>query len=180
MKKIFENFEVNDLVDICKPKFEVDMYRSSAGRDDKNCVISIGIRDKQAASDLVEFIKSGYDYVLDSDFIQDDYGINNFLVFIELQRRTILYEQIEHILKDLTGATGIKFSKWTFKFMKEKTYVPFTQENFNKIVPLSPLKYRRLYEKPIQDLKIAAGLPVTTPEVDNEENKNLQKLAGLI
>ena len=177
---LFEGFELDDLVDIIKPKFEVDMYRSSAGRDDKNCVVSIGVRDKQASKDLVEFVKSGYSYVNDTDFIQDDSGIVNFLVFIEFQRRTTLFDQISHILKDLKGATGINFSKWTFKFMKEKNYVPFTQENFNKLVPLSPLKYRRLYEKPIKDLKTAAGLNITTPKVEDQGSKDLQKLAGLV
>ena len=64
--------------------------------------------------------------------------------------------------------------------MKEKNYVPFTQENFNKLVPLSPLKYRRLYEKPIKDLKTAAGLNITTPKVEDQGSKDLQKLAGLV
>jgi hypothetical protein len=98
---------------------------------------------------------------------------------MELARRTTMYEKIHKILSDLKAASGINPNQWKFKFMKDKEYQPFTKENFDNIVPLSPKEYRKRYQKPIDDLKTAAGLPVSTAPVEDQDLKQLQNLAGI-
>jgi len=63
--------------------------------------------------------------------------------------------------------------------MKDPDYQPFTEQNFNSVVALSPKQYRKRYQKPINDIKTAAGLPVSTPPVEDEDLKQLQNLAGI-
>ena len=82
------------------------------------------------------------------------------------------------LLSDLRGATGFKVGKWTFKYRKDKQEYPFNRETFENMVPVTARKYRKKYDKPIQQLKINAGLPVTTEKVIDPELKDIQKLAG--
>jgi hypothetical protein len=127
----------------------------------------------------VDFLERGYDFVLDADISNSEISINRYLVFMELARRTTMYEKIHKILSDLKAASGINPNQWKFKFMKDKEYQPFTKENFDNIVPLSPKEYRKRYQKPIDDLKTAAGLPVSTAPVEDQDLKQLQNLAGI-
>jgi hypothetical protein len=177
--RLNEGFEVGDLKKVLNPWIHVDEYKSKMGRDDKNCVVSFAVDDRQAAQDLVDFLEHGYDYVLDADISNSEVSINRYLVFVEFPRRTSLYERIFRILSDLKAASEIKPSDWRFKYMKEKDYHPFTEETFNDVVALSPKIYRKRYHKPINDIKTAAGLPVTTPPVEDEDLKQLQNLAGI-
>ena len=179
MKQLNEGFEVGDLKNILQGGFHVDEYRSKLGRDDKNCVISFIVDDKVAANDLVDFLERGYDFVLDADISNSEISINRYLVFMEISRRTTLYEKISQILSDLSAASELKPGQWRFKHMKDRDYLPFTEENFNTTVALSPKEYRKRYQKPINDIKTAAGLPVSTPPVENADLKQLQNLAGI-
>jgi hypothetical protein len=180
MKSILkEGFEVGDLREVLQPWIHVDEYKSKMGRDDKNCVVSFALDDRQAAQDLVDFLERGYDYVLDADISNSEVSVNRYLVFLELPRRTTLYERISRILSDLRAASDIDPTTWRFKYMKEKDYRPFTQDEFDQVVALSPRTYRKRYQKPIDDMKTAAGLPVSTPPVEDEDLKQLQNLAGI-
>lgn len=179
MKQLNEGFEVGDLKDVLQDWFHVDEYRSKLGRDDKNCVISFTVDDKVAANDLVDFLERGYDFVLDADVSNSEISINRYLVFMEIPRRTTMYEKIQQILSDLKAASELKPNQWRFKHMKDSDYQPFTEENFNATVALSPKEYRKRYQKPINDIKTAAGLPVSTPPVEDADLKQLQNLAGI-
>lgn len=179
MKQLNEGFEVGDLKDVLQDWFHVDEYKSKLGRDDKNCVISFAVDDKVAANDLVDFLERGYDFVLDADVSNSEISINRYLVFMEIPRRTTMYERIQQILSDLKAASGFKPNQWRFKHMKDPDYQPFTEQNFNSVVALSPKQYRKRYQKPINDIKTAAGLPVSTPPVEDEDLKQLQNLAGI-
>lgn len=179
MKQLNEGFEVGDLQDVLQDWFHVDEYKSKLGRDDKNCVISFTVDDRAAANDLVDFLERGYDFVLDADVSNSEISTNCYLVFMEIPRRTTMYERIQEILSDLKAASGLKPTQWRFKLMKEDQYQPFTEQNFNSVVARSPREYRKRYQKPINDIKTAAGLPVTTPPVEDQDLKQLQNLAGI-
>jgi len=55
-----------DLKELIYPFFEVDTYRSKMGEDRDVCVISIQVKDRAPARDLMEFIEKGFNQVLDS------------------------------------------------------------------------------------------------------------------
>ena len=143
-------------------------------------MISFTIDDKSAAQDLVDFLERGYDFILDADLSSNEISRNRYLVFAEIRRLTTLYDNIEKILKDLQAASGINpATGWKFSFMKEKTYQLFNKENFNKLVPLTARMYRKRFVKPVQDIKTAAGLPVSTDKPADKELQGLQSLAGI-
>lgn len=172
-------FEVNDLVDVLQPWVHVDEYRSKLGRDDKNCVISFAVDDPVAAEDLVNFLERGYEFVLDADVSNSEVSNGRWLVFVEIRRLSSLFTHLEKILKDLEAACGHKSNQWRFRYQKQKEYQDLNKENFEREVPLSSRSYRRQYIDPINQMKTTAGLPVTTPPVEDQDLKNLQNLAGI-
>ena len=177
--QLFEGLEVGDLARLIHPEIGIDEFKSKMGRDDRNCVVSFAVDDRNAALDLVTFLERGYDFVLDAEVSNSEVSPNRYLVFAEMPRRTTLYERISKILQDLVASSDLDPNSWRFKYMKEKDYRPFTEEEFNQVVALSPKAYRKRYQKPIDDMKTAAGLPVTTPPVEDEDLKQLQNLAGI-
>jgi hypothetical protein len=173
------SFEVGDLQDVLQPTLHVDQFKSKLGRDDKNCVISFAVDDRLAANDLVDFLERGYEFVLDASVSNSEVSNGRYLVFMEIRRLTSLFDHVEKVLKDLSAASGFKLKQWQFKFMKDKQYQPMTRYNFESAVPLTAKNYRKRYVDPINDMKTVAGLPVTTPPVQDADLKQLQNLAGI-
>jgi len=62
----------------------------------------------------------------------------------------------------------------------EGNSVPFTQEEFEKLVPLSPKAYREQHDKDLNEVRIAAGLPAKTFYEQDDAIKSLQSAAGLL
>ena len=179
--RLDENFEVGDLKGILQDWLHIDQFRSKIGSDDKNIVVSFGVFDKAAANDLVDFLERGYDFILDADISAKEISPRKYLVFAEFMRRRRFPEQLLKGISDLRAASKIDPKSWTFRYMKQKTTLALTAENLRKVVPLSPKKYRDLFvKKPIDDLKVAAGIETPGPGISNDpELNNLQNLAGL-
>jgi hypothetical protein len=57
--------------------------------------------------------------------------------------------------------------------------VPFTRDTFDSTVPLSPKAYREKYEKDLNEVRTAAGLPYKKIYETDAELKSLQMAAGL-
>lgn len=181
MNKLFESFEVGDLINILSHTLHIDEFKSKLGKDDKNIVISFLLHDKSAGEDLVDFLERGYEFILDADISSSEVTPGNYLVFAELLRRTRASEQIAKILSDLSAATNTKIKDWSFEYMNSEHEIPFTIENFNDHVPLSPKAYRIQVQNQINEFRSTAGLKtkILDEKVANDL-KSLQHAAGLI
>jgi hypothetical protein len=109
--------------------------------------LSFKIRDIMPANDLVSFLENGYDWILDADVSTGEVSDMDRLVFVEAQRRPNLYKYVNEMLTDLDHLTGIKPDDWKFRWYKQDDYQPMNEENFTKIVPLSPEKYEETVQK---------------------------------
>jgi hypothetical protein len=58
--------------------------------------------------------------------------------------------------------------------------VPFTQEDFERIVPLSPKAYREVHDKDLNEVRVAAGLPVKGFYEKDDDIKSIQSAAGIL
>ena len=65
---------------------EIDSYKSKMGEDKDIVTISFAVNGEQPAEDLVKFIESGYDFVLDADKTSGEQSDGKFRVFVELER----------------------------------------------------------------------------------------------
>ena len=175
-----EALAFKDLEGMMKPTVHVDEFSSKMGDDDDVIVISFFLRDAQAAKDLMNWFEKGYDFVLDADRSPGEIKPNRFLVYVEIRRRSTAGGHVEQLLDDLNTLTEFKDSKdWTMHYKGK--HVPFSRDEFEQLVPLSPRAYRERYEKDLNEVRVAAGLPV----VSNYDKKDralqaIQSAAGIL
>jgi len=163
-----------------KPTVHVDEFSSKMGDDDDVIVISFFVRDAQAAKDLMNWFEKGYDFVLDADRSPGEIKPNRYLVYVEIRRRSNAGGNVEQLLNDLNTLTEFADSSdWTMHYKGKEA--PFSRDEFDKLVPLSPRAYRERSEKDLNEVRIAAGMPV----VSNYDKRDralqaIQSAAGIL
>jgi hypothetical protein len=177
---LFESLGFKDLEGMMKPTIHVDEFSSKMGDDDDIIVISFFLRDPQAAKDLMNWFEKGYDFVLDADRSPGEIRPGRYLVYVELRRRSTAGGNVETLLNDLNTLTEFEDSSaWTMHY-KNKS-IPFSRDAFDATVPLTPRAYRERYEKDLNEVRIAAGMPVvTTYDPTDRALQTIQSAAGII
>ena len=175
-----ENLNFQDLDGLMKSTIHVDEFSSKMGDDDDIIVLSFFVRDPSAAKDLMSWFEKGYDFVLDADRSPGEIKPNRYLVYVEIRRRSTAGAQVEELLNDLNTLTEYENAEdWTMHY-KGKS-IPFSRDAFDSTVPLSPRAYRERYESDLNEMRIAAGMPVvTTYDRKDPELQAIQSAAGLI
>lgn len=169
---ISEGLQIGDLNYLVSDTIHIDEYNSKMGQAQDVVTLSFKIRDVMPANDLVSFLENGYDWILDADVSTGEVSDMNRLVFVEAQRRPNLYKYVNEMLTDLDHLTGISPDSWRFRWYKQDEYQPMNEENFTKIVPLSPETYEETVNKFIQIKNEAARL--------NSDIADIKRLSGII
>ena len=146
-RQLSEGLLMGDLKYLVSDTIHIDEYNSKMGQAQDVVTLSFKIRDIMPANDLVSFLENGYDWILDADVSTGEVSDNERLVFVEAQRRPNLYKYVSEMLSDLDHLTGIGINEWKFRWYKQENYQPMNEENFTKIVPLSPEKYEETVQK---------------------------------
>ena len=177
---LFESLNFKDLEGMMKPTIHVDEFSSKMGDDDDIIVISFFVRDPQAAKDLMSWFEKGYDFVLDADKSPGEIKPGRYLVYVELRRRSTAGEHVEMLLNDLSTLTEWEDSSaWTMHYRDQE--VPFTRDDFDRMVPLSPKAYREKFERDLNEMRVAAGMPVvSTYDKRDRDLRLIQSQAGII
>jgi hypothetical protein len=154
------SLNVNDLNELLRTKIHVDEFESKMGKDDDIIVISFKLRYRDPATDLVNFLEKGYDWVLDADVSAGSLSDGSWVVFIESERRPSITKKLLDLLDDLKSLSGNAPDEYTFRYKKDTKYIPVTADNFNDTVPLTPREYRRRNKsQELQAMLGAAGVP---------------------
>jgi hypothetical protein len=102
------------------------------------------------------------------------------LVYVEIRRRSTAGGNVEQLLDDLNTLTEFEDSSaWTMHYRGKE--IPFSRDTFDSTVPLTPRAYRERYEKDLNEMRTAAGLPVVSNY--NKRDRALQTIqsaAGII
>jgi len=144
-QQLNEGLRSLDLENMVIPMFDIDSFRSKMGEDRDVCVVSLVVKDRNPAKDLMEFIEKGYNFVLDADISSGEDDRGQYHVFIELSRTPQLAEQIQELqygIKKLTGIGGFKF-----KYYKENKEHDLTEETLKSVIPSTPQSYDGLLNK---------------------------------
>ena len=174
-----ESLAFKDLEGLMKSTIHVDEFSSKMGDDDDIIVISFFVRDPQAAKDLMNWFEKGYDFVVDADRSPGEIKPNRFLVYVELRRRSTAGGHVEQLLNDLNTLTEFDVDDWSMHYKGKD--VPFSRDTFDNLVPLSPRAYRERYEKDLNEVRSAAGLPVVTRYNRKDPAlQSIQSAAGII
>ena len=175
-----ESLGFKDLEGLMKPTVHVDEFSSKMGDDDDVIVISFFVRDQQAAKDLMNWFEKGYDFVLDADRSPGEIKPNRYLVYVEIRRRSNAGGNVEQLLNDLNTLTEYEDSSaWTMHYKGKE--IPFSRDEFDRLVPLSPKAYRDRYEKDLNEMRVAAGVPaVSTYDKRDRALQAIQSAAGIL
>ena len=138
MRQLCEGLKPNDLKDLIKPVFNVDTYKSVMGEDENVIVLCFDVANKEAATDLENFIEQGHNFVLDSDVSSGETDEGSYKVFIEIERGRKSISHIEDILYGLTQLSDIK--EWTFRYYKDLQKHPL--DKMKEMIPITPETYR--------------------------------------
>ena len=172
-----EALEYKDMEGQIKPTLHVDEFASKMGDDDDIIVASFFVRSQQAAKDLMNWFEKGYDWVMDADVSPGEIAPGRYLVYIEMRRRTSAGARLADAIQDLETLTELQPEDWVMHYQDQT--VPFTQQAFDRMVPLSPKEYRARKETGLNEVRAAAGLD-TRPVFERDRDiRQLQSAAGI-
>lgn len=160
-KKLFEGLRKGDLNELIDNNVSIDRYKSKMGEDDGIVVLGFKVMHKEAATDLVEFIESGYDWILDANQSPATDEKGKVTVFVEFNRRNNAPDKIMELLSEVNHVCGEKLN-WTFSYYKNEYPLEVNEENL-KVIPRSPKEYRDrlMQEQELDNMMMAAGLDPT-------------------
>lgn len=172
-----EGLEYKDLDGLMKSTIHVDEFDSKMGDDADIIVLSFFVRDKAAAKDLVSWFEKGYDFVLDADRSPGEIKPNRYLVYVEMRRRSAAPSQIQEMLSDLETLTEFAPNDWIMRI--DGREYPWDAEQFAQLVPLTPNDYNRQHQADLNEMRVAAGLPVQRIFKPDPELRSWQSAAGI-
>ena len=176
--KLVEGLVAGDLKDLVNSNISIDRYQSKMGEDDQILVIAFKVQDTKSAADLVEFIESGYDWVLDANASPSTDEKGKVTVFVEFERRTTLIDRILTLTDEINRLTVD--TEWTFTYYKGEAPIPLTAEEL-EMIPDSPRKYRQrlMQEQELDNVMVTAGLDPTNRYKKTPQDKDMSFLQGL-
>jgi len=172
-----EALEYKDMEGMIKPTIHVDEFAAKMGDDDDIIVISFFVRGEQAARDLVNWFEKGYDWVMDADRSPGEIRPGRYLVYIEMRRRSTAGERVSEAIEDLATLTEFEPADWTMHYDGKTT--PFSKEEFDRQVPLSPKDYRAQKERDLNEMRAAAGIEPVQVFEREQDIRQLQSAAGI-
>lgn len=172
-----EALEYKDMVGVLKPTLHIDEFASKMGDDDDIIVVSFFVRNQQAAQDLANWFEKGYDWVLDADVSPGEIRPGRYLVYIEMRRRSTAGGKIAQAVEDLGTLTEFEPDDWIMHY--DGREYPFSQEEFDRRVPLTPKEYRKQKEKDLNEMRTAAGIDPKPIHEVAPEIRALQSAAGI-
>jgi len=181
MTNLNEGLEKNDLMRLVRPELHIDEYKSKMGTDEDVIVISFKVTGREPALDLVNFFEKGYSWIIDADLSSGELEDGDFIVFIECDREPEVAENLIQLVEDLTNLTNQKFDEWQIQVRSNPNLMNLDVENIRNNVPLTSEDYKRRYgTKGLDEMRTAAGVPVTTKAPKNNHTQEIRSLAGIL
>jgi len=179
--KISEGLEQSDLKRLVTPELHIDEYKSKMGKDEDVIVISFKVNGREPAEDLVNFIEKGYEWVLDADVSAGELEDGDFLVFVECDREPSFAQKVLEMMQDIMNLTEQELSDWAMQIRSNPAKLELSTENIQNNVPLSSSTYLAKYgKKELDEMRNAAGVPVTTRAPINDHTQTIRSLAGIL
>lgn len=170
-----------ELKDSIGKKLHFDEYKAKMGEDEDIIVISFKSSYRDQATDLVNFLEKGYDWILDADVSAGELEDGSYLIFVEVLRRPSVPNKILKLLADLKNLTGNDTSSYEFRYHKETGYTPVTLEALTNKLPLEPRRYRKMHKTKddidLENMQMQAGLEPKTEATTDPEIKAFVNLS---
>jgi hypothetical protein len=164
------------------PTVTVDEYAAHMGNDSEIVTLAFTIKSEAAGNDLVDWFERGYDFVLDAQVSEGEVKPGQYLVFVEMNRRSSVPKRIIELLDDLETLTAIPVKDWTI-IVDEEEHSP-EEEVLKQVITISPHDYREeveVEEEELNEMRERAGLEIKVIHADKQdaEIKAFKSMAGL-
>ena len=182
-QQLKEGLEIGDLARLVHDELHIDEYKSKMGEDADILVITFKVKGKDPATDLVNFIEKSYDWILDADTSAGEMDDGDYIVFVETERTPTIVEHLLQMLEELQTLTDIDLDDWRVFYQKNHTGHHADRRELSNLIPQSPSEYKQKYgqndQEELDQLKTAAGIPVTTKAPKNDFTESLRIAAGI-
>jgi len=178
-----EGLDYHDLEGQMLPVVSVDEYAAHMGKDSEIVTLAFTVKSEAAGNDLVDWFERGYDWVLDAQVSEGEVKPGQYLVFVEMNRRTSVPKRIVELLDDLETLTALPVKDWTV-IVDEEEYQA-DEDILKQVITISPHQYREEVdpeeEEEINEMRERAGIDVKTLHADKQdaEIKAFKSMAGL-
>lgn len=177
-----EGLDYHDLEGQMIPTVTVDEYAAHMGNDSEIVTLAFTIKSEAAGNDLVDWFERGYDFVLDAQVSEGEVKPGQYLVFVEMNRRSSVPKRIIELLDDLETLTAIPAKDWTI-IVDEEEHSP-EEEVLKQVITISPHDYREeveVEEEELNEMRERAGLKVKVIHANKQdaEIKAFKSMAGL-
>lgn len=177
-----EGLDYHDLEGQMLPIVTVDEYAANMGEDSEIVTLAFTVRSEAAGNDLADWFERGYDWVLDSQVSEGEVKPGQYLVFVEMNRRSSVPKRIIELLDDLETLTALPVKDWTI-IVDDEEYSP-EEDVLKQVITISPHEYREteeVEEEEINEMRERAGLEVKAIHADKQdaEIKAFKSMAGL-
>lgn len=184
--------EQGDLARLVNTTVTVDEFVSKMGEDQDVAVLAFRVGGKEPATDLMNFLERGYEWILDSDVSPGELDNGEYITFVELERTPGLGQKIQKILMDVSKLTDEDEDVWQFKFKDDPTEYPVSVKTINKVVPTTPEEYQARYssdveyadvefDKQLRAMQEVARVPINkNKQFLDDDIKSLKARAGLL
>lgn len=136
-----------DLKDTVLKKISIDEFEPKTGRTKNVLVLGFYVTEKSAGDDLYHFLSGSAATVRDVEVSPNPNDDGYHMVFVELDRRAQVFDQLKILIKDVEKVTG-KLS-WQAKTHLTDDYMDLHSAELSKYVIVDPKKYvtREKFEK---------------------------------
>jgi len=179
MMKLREGLEQGDLKRLVHTEMHIDEFKSKLGRDEDVVVISLKVTGKEPATDIVNFVEKGYEWVIDADVSSGEMDDGDYIVFIECDRDPEVASNVMSMMDDLMNLTEQDITEWRVRYRSGRDH-ELTEKNLQDLIPKTPQEYKEQFgHEQIDKLKAAAGVKVTTKAPKNDNTEKLRIAAGI-
>ena len=161
-----DGLDYHDLEGQLLPVVTVDEYAAHMGKDSEIVTLAFTIKSEAAGNDLVDWFERGYDWVLDAQLSEGEIKPGQYLVFVEMNRRSAVPARIVELLHDLETLTDMPVKDWTI-IVDDEEYEA-DPEVLKQIITISPHDYRE--ENPTEEVE---------SDEDDAEINEMREIAGL-
>ena len=177
-----EGLDYHDLEGQMIPTVTVDEYAAHMGEDSEIVTLAFTVKSEAAGNDLADWFERGYDFVLDAQVSEGEVKPGQYLVFVEMNRRSSVPKRIIELLDDLETLTAIPVKDWTI-VVDDEEYSP-EEDVLKQVITISPHEYREteeVEEEEINEMRERAGLEIKVLHADKQdaEIKAFKSMAGL-
>jgi len=178
-KIINEGLDYHDMIGQVTPDITVDEYKAKMGKDSDVVTLTFKVNSKLAGQDLTTWLETGYDYVLDASVSDGEIKPGQYLVFVEMDRRSSVPKRIVEILEDLKTLTDLSVED--YKIRIDDSVYQADIETLKKAIITSPIEYKKSKEKDkdLNEMRNLANLDSKIIHDNDAYIKYIKSMAGM-